>query len=247
MKRIIAVLAVAALACGVAFAEGFDVNWENERNVNEYSPRTVSNFGTGNEGNIGFVTDIINRDYYGNTLDLRLTGLTEGTWLLNENTDVNFSIGGLENIDWAELNGLDGSYGDPSYITIGMTFVEPVVEDDPELGGDGPWGGYYDPMASNYDFDIALDFGMTVGDFIACGLNIKGSDYAFEPYLGMTITEMTVNIHNEKANQTNPVGMQLTADIVDNNAEAEVPEPATYAYGVMGLASLLGMKRRIKK
>ena len=79
------------------------------------------------------------------------------------------------------------------------------------------------------------------------GNAVKGSDYAFEPYLGMTITEMTVNIYNSKANQANPVGMQLTADIVDNNAEAEVPEPATYAYGVMGLASLLGMKRRIKK
>ena len=33
----------------------------------------------------------------------------------------------------------------------------------------------------------------------------------------------------------------------DEEEEPEVPEPATYAYAAMGLMSVLGMKRRIRK
>ena len=34
---------------------------------------------------------------------------------------------------------------------------------------------------------------------------------------------------------------------MNKSSQAEIPEPATYAYGLMGLASVFGLKRRIRK
>ncbi|MBP5738355.1 MAG: PEP-CTERM sorting domain-containing protein [Abditibacteriota bacterium] len=45
------------------------------------------------------------------------------------------------------------------------------------------------------------------------------------------------------ADHTYPVELRLVRKI----PQTEVPEPATYAYGLMGLASVFGLKRRIKK
>ncbi|MBO7393898.1 MAG: hypothetical protein J6U98_06825 [Abditibacteriota bacterium] len=243
MKKLIAVLSIFALACGASFAVSFDVNWDNDRNNNQYIQRDVTDLGTGYDGNIGFETEIINRDFRnGSLLDLTLYGIVDGTWLVDNNEPVVLKINGLENIDWADTE--TGSYWneDDSYVALGFTFTPlPVEPDEPQ--GEGPWasigGGM--GMSEEYVVDLYLDLGVSLSEFIANGIVLNLSEYPFSDYSGFSVTEMNVQIHNYKPQQSNPVGQQLSAETTI------IPEPATYAYGVMGLVSVFGLKRRIRK
>ncbi len=80
------------------------------------------------------------------------------------------------------------------------------------------------------------------GNFIITGVRVEITSetdwdpYPYQPGVSKPITYLPTGT-------TNTVQLRL----VRKTPEAEIPEPAAYAYGVMGLVSLVGMKKRFGK
>ena len=228
MKKLIAILAVLAIACGAAFAD-FDLDWSGNNGV------------TNNADDNGFSVTLSNNDV-SRGLDKSYDGLVNpaDSWLLNPNDELTLSIDGIQNMDWSGY--------DPYFPTNGW-------------GGDGV--GLYVWIGDPYDYNspvMSYEIPLEVGDytsfesFLENGVTFTGQDLmdAMRADLaGRSVYGVQVNIVNSKSTAndagTLTANLKVTPYVEEPEEETEVPEPATYAYAAMGLMSVLGMKRRIRK
>ncbi|MBP5718804.1 MAG: hypothetical protein J6X53_07485, partial [Abditibacteriota bacterium] len=128
-------------------------------------------------------------------------------------------------------------------------------------GGDGV--GLYVWIGDPYDYNspvMSYEIPLEVGDytsfesFLENGVTFTGQDLmdAMRADLaGRSVYGVQVNIVNSKSTAndagTLTANLKVTPYVEEPEEETEVPEPATYAYAAMGLMSVLGMKRRIRK
>ena len=116
-----------------------------------------------------------------------------------------------------------------------------------------------DILSQNPDMTYTIMFAAGPSDDVESGVfytcDFAGSgDYILtrDSYNGLVegdlMDEVSLWIANENySSLTLPAGKTLTVRFNKPQQETVVPEPATYAYALMGLGSLIGIKRRIKK
>ena len=220
MKKLIAILAVSALVTAAAFAD-FDINWGLGGRDNIQ-----------NNSDLGFTDGFMSRDYYEDSffngsgfvtmgvLELEVWGNVNGEWLLNPNDVYTFSLSGL---------------GDARNISLML--------------GSGDLRGY---LRNEY---LVNDGYAEDDDLFVDGITLTGQDVMDITNLpeGTPIDLVSFFYSAIGEDVTDPSGgsyslmFSVTSPQDESEDDAEVPEPATYAYAAMGLVSLIGMKRRIKK
>jgi hypothetical protein len=222
MKKLISVLAIAALAMSAAFA-AYDVDWEgNNRQYIE------------NGDDLGFFALFEDNDFSGDTLDFALHGESVGDeWLLNPNDELTLFINGLDDMDWSFAG----------YVAWGDDGIQLEIN----------------ATKGDMDFDVPVELVDHVDFYnLPDGFTLTGQDLIdWGVPNGAGINGITLYIVNGEADYNSydgmPVYMFGTLTMYEEeqpeepDEDTEVPEPATYAYAAMGLVSVLGLKRRIKK
>jgi hypothetical protein len=198
MKKLISVLALAALVCGAAFADFTMTGWSaiagvGAVTVTDYAPAGFNFEAEETEVAFGFQTVNIN-------------------WLFNGNEPFTVTFSGFEDNDFTVPN--NSSLG--VYVGSWEQYVQSAL----------PWVGN-----GTYTFE---NFG---GNFV------DGFEVSYVQILGGNGNYDLV-LMNEGA--TGRVTFALGTP-EEETPETAVPEPATAAYGIMGLASLMGMKKRFGK
>ena len=117
------------------------------------------------------------------------------------------------------------SFGGNLYVTI---FGAPSMDSDDAIMYAAPYGG-----PGDYTLEIVNVFG-----------DIEEGDELSAMFFGIA------NFDSDGTYLTGlmmPVDKTFTVRFNAEKPETVVPEPATYAYALMGLGSVIGIKRRIKK
>ncbi|MBP5738354.1 MAG: hypothetical protein J6X38_04665 [Abditibacteriota bacterium] len=226
MKKLIAILAVLALAMSAAFAaEAIEVDWESNSS-------TVNNV-----NDDGFSTEVQGGSPY---LDDVWEGFIQGEWLLQPEDELTISVSGLEDYDWSGAGGLPVDWGGDGFL-LNIYFGD----------GDKPYG---EPDFTDFNVPIDITEPGDISDLLANGLTLTGAQIAelggYPTPIGAPVYSFEFGVVNYTDNFSDGVNFTLNMSIApaDNEEEEpEVPEPATYAYAAMGLMSVLGMKRRIRK
>ncbi len=81
-------------------------------------------------------------------------------------------------------------------------------------------------------------------------LGVQGYDYRTKEDFLVDIYNEPISVRTMALNITDANQVPALIDVTGNPASVRflnLPEPSTYAYGIMGLASLLGLRRRIRK
>ncbi|MBO7393040.1 MAG: hypothetical protein J6U98_02425 [Abditibacteriota bacterium] len=144
------------------------------------------------------------------------------SWLVNANAGDEISVVyDIKGVTQAELEGeLTGSYFTKTVLTYDNGQTLTITKDNMTI--DGTTVIFTTTLADVLD---------TVNSIDAYGWFYQSQTDGSETYNDLNAIRLTV------PNIIAP----------DRNASTVVPEPATYAYGVLGLLSVMGMKRRIRK
>ena len=144
------------------------------------------------------------------------------SWLVNANAGDEISVVyDIKGVTQAELEGeLTGSYFTKTVLTYDNGQTLTITKDNMTI--DGTTVIFTTTLADVLD---------TVNSIDAYGWFYQYQTDGSETYNDLNAIRLTV------PNIIAP----------DRNASTVVPEPATYAYGVLGLLSVMGMKRRIRK
>ncbi|MBQ7524895.1 MAG: hypothetical protein IJT09_00520 [Abditibacteriota bacterium] len=223
MKKLIAVLAVPVIVCGAAFA-AFDIDWSgNDNNTN-------------NADDNGFTTELLaGRISRGMLEDYIGSVNPEGSWLLDPNDELTLSIDGIQNMNWSGYDPrypTNGQHGDGVGLYV---FVE-----NPDYPGD--FYGVPLEVGDYTSFESFVENGVTI-----TGQNIIDAYHIDSTGRSVLGIGLTVANSYTTANDAGTLKVNLTVNRYGEEEETVVPEPCTIAYALMGLGSIAGIKRRIKK
>ena len=175
-----------------------------------------------NGDDLGFTDKLTSNDYDNGTFSVAAFGNVVGDWLINPNDVISIGVSGLANLDWSDWGTLDNAY---------LRFTH---------------SGY---VGADLFFD---GFG-NADSFFANGVTLTGAEFLSLTDIPSDAVVKWVDFFLQSdGNDANSVGTEyslrfsITAPQPDT-PETEVPEPASAAYGLLGLGSLLGIKRRIRK
>ncbi|MBO7392958.1 MAG: hypothetical protein J6U98_02000 [Abditibacteriota bacterium] len=233
MKKVLYCLVIAVLAVSSAFAFTA-TNWGC---ADEYLSQYVSDYA----GN-GFSVDIDDDSADGIYGMAQFSTESVDGWVYDRNEPIYTVITGFEELFVPDSVNL---YSDGKFVFLSVSFVSPETPDYAKWGYTDykkPWTGageyvftpeditrsylsYYDDGSQNYVRWDGLD---GVVYYIDAGIMYDGDPRGSgDPWiLAGSGTEGTFRF---------------------GRAETVVPEPATAAYGIMGLVSLIGMKKRFGK
>ena len=217
MKRILCVLALIAMAASCSLADT-TVRWD---------------LGKAHSGggvvDTGYYTEVVGLDggetaymYFTDDFDGYVEDIrAQGLWLTNGNVGdsvvVKYNISGFNSI---------------AYDT-GMAKVRLYPNADAVASDDCITLGDYTLEDGTVTFTYTLTEALPVAHTLYIEMNISPFD-----------------LDNTESYQGNPAAKFSNLSVTVAEREIEpvyLPEPATYAYGVMGLLSVFGLKRRIKK
>ena len=240
MKKLITfAIAILAICSVAAMADSTAVNWKP---AGDYNSIFLFNFG--NNGIFAFRDE--SSELWGAEASM------DPTWLYNANDELHISVSGFNDEMFAMLRQV---YSDIDFQNndVGITLTlldgngEPVSVGNASVKGGFFTNGEYVFSGSNVslngqDYNVnwtdAVDENTEVGGII---FSLADGDIAWcKGIMQQTSTPQSVLLIDQ--------ALTLSGYVVDGpDAETEVPEPATFAYGIMGLASLMGMKKRFGK
>ncbi len=176
-----------------------------------------------NGDDLGFTDRLTSNDYNNGTYSVAAFGNVVGDWLINPNDVISISVSGLEDLDWSDWGTVDNAY---------LRFTH---------------SGYVGA-------DLFFDSLATADNFFANGVTLTGAEFLSLTEIPSDAVVKWVDFFLlSDGNSSLPgVGVDyslrfsITAPQPDT-PETEVPEPASAAYALIGLAPVFGLKRRIKK
>ena len=206
MKKLISVLALAALVCGAAFADVTMTDWEpfvygSTLSITDYEPA-------------GFDVEL---SEWVNSAALDVETHNVSGWLYDPNVPITVTLSGFDNDafiasdnTWLMLEILN--WDEDRYADYELPFT-----------GNGTYTFTSDNMS--YDEEYPLD----------------GTEVT---YVSFCVYDKDVS---DDAHINPGTSGRVTIAFGTPEEETVVPEPATAAYALMGLGSLVGIKRRIRK
>ncbi|MBO7392951.1 MAG: hypothetical protein J6U98_01965 [Abditibacteriota bacterium] len=181
-------------------------------------------------------------------------------WLYNPNDTLSIGINGFDETMFDTIRDATAGAVDLTNNEVGMVVKLMNGDNVVSTGTFSVVGGFF----SNGTYDITGntasfggdDYNVAWTNSVAPGTLIDGIAFSLsdgdiasvkqmmtDPYLSAMIGMRIV-----PTMLTEQGALFVTGSVIDGpEAETEVPEPATFAYGIMGLASLMGMKKRFGK
>ncbi len=244
MKKLIVAVSAVICLCSAVFAEtvtdNLDITWSlpegTYKNINISVDETTGST----------VFAFPDETSYLYVLDGKING---DPWLYNSNDVLSLSVVGFRGMK---------TYSATNQMILGMISA-PVTIDFHTTDG-----VVYSGTTANIPFSAFIS---TTGySFTDATAVVNDTNFAITwkdgkaPAMGAVINDITLNLPDELANSflTSNGGMrkmlvgrtgplQITGTTLTREKVVDIPEPASFAYGIMGIVSLLGIKSRIKK
>ncbi len=219
MKKVFMIIALVCLAVSSAFAATVTdwQTWDADDVLTDY----ISDL----ETSTGFVLNVP-EEMEGATDAFDFISRSVDGWLFDPNKPVSVNVTGLDSLQLASYLPTD---------TVSMLCIQLYDSNDmdhvmlygKDITGDGVYA-FTDDDFITFDGDAEFDSDVHIG-----GVDV----YIYDASGGSHYTLYAVP------------GSNASVEFLFDEEEdpIDVPEPATYAYGALGLVSLLGMKRRIRK
>ena len=177
-------------------------------------------------------------------------GTFDPSWMYNANDTLSISVDGFNNAVFAQIRQMYPQYDfQTNPVGIKLTLLDENGE-PASVGTANIQGGFF----TNGTYEFVGD-SVTLGDYSATvnwsddleGVEIGGLVFSLgDDDITWDMAFMTQTGISPKSLLTDGT-LNISASVKTADEETVVPEPATYAYALMGLGSLMGIKRRIKK
>ena len=220
MKKLMFVSLLAALAASSAFAVSVG-DWYTYDFENSRYGTFIQPSYYENYGDAGISIDIDETTEYNPVCELEFISNYASDWIYNPNDTIALTFTGFDVIGNASTNGWNG-------FTVYVN-----------MGDEGVFLEYYEIFWTGPGTYILNEYTPEIHNTVA----------TLEDLAGLPVTRFGVMMYSDTDPWRGVPGTKgtMTISVGNPDEKTEVPEPASAAYALIGLAPVFGLKRRIKK